>query len=104
MKRAVTQEELDSLYQVLKPFREAIRGTGESIQLALPQDANTPAELVGVHIGSERTNILFLSGLIQHGTEMTRGAAPLRSGPPTHPRRPGFKARFGATNSRSNPS
>ncbi len=61
MKRAVTQEELDSLYQVLRPFREAIQGVSETIQLALPTDGNAAAEVVGVHVGGERTNILFLN-------------------------------------------
>ncbi len=61
MKRAVTQEELDALYSVLRPFREAIKGTSETIQLALPVEGNQAAEYVGVHIGSERTNILYLN-------------------------------------------
>ena len=62
MKRAITQEELDSLYQILRPFREVLQGTAETIQLAVPTEQNAPAESVGVHVGGERTNILYLNG------------------------------------------
>lgn len=61
MKRSVTQEELDSLYQVLKPFKEALLGAGETMQLALPVEGSNAPETVGIHIGAERTNVLYLN-------------------------------------------
>ncbi len=61
MKRSVTSEELESLYQILRPFREVIQGTAETIQLAVQTENDAAAEVVGVHIGGERTNILYLN-------------------------------------------